>query len=110
LETHPQAIISDLVKQDALASPRRTLGLAKGKKETLSFLVRISLFKIGDAPALVRKERRVLVQHVSDYVSKGRHALLGVCFLLVMKAGASPFPYKREMSVSLVCLRFVSPI
>jgi hypothetical protein len=72
----------------------------EGKKETLNFSMHLSLFKIGDAPAFVTKERRVLVWHVFDYVSKGRHTLLGTCLLLAIKAGVSPIPYKGRRALA----------
>jgi hypothetical protein len=70
-----------------------------GKKEMLSFSVHLSLFNIRDAHAFVTKGRRMLVWRVSDYESKGRHALLEVCLLLARKAGASPFPYNGRCTL-----------
>jgi hypothetical protein len=66
----------------------------EGKKETLFFTVHLCLFKIEDAPAVVAKEKYVLVWRVSDYASKGRRVLVGAHPLLATKAGVSPFSYK----------------
>jgi hypothetical protein len=97
-------IVSDLVKWDTSASPRCAPVLGESKKETLGFSVCLDLFKIRDTPDFVKKERHVLVLHVSDDASKGRRALLGTRLLLVMKAGVSPFPYKDRRALS----RYVS--
>jgi hypothetical protein len=72
----------------------------EGKKEILDFLVHISLFKIRDTPSFVIKEIRMLVWRISDYASKGRHTLMGVHLLLVMKVSMSPFPYKGTQTLA----------
>jgi hypothetical protein len=71
-EMCPQMIISNLVRRDVPALLRHRPGSGEVKKETLSrhgpgsgeviketlnFLTRLSLFKIGDAPAFLTKAR-----------------------------------------------------
>jgi hypothetical protein len=70
------------------------------KKKTLDFLTHISLFKIIDTPSFVTKEIRMLVWRISDYASKGRHTLLSIHLLLVMKVSVSPFPYKGTQTLA----------
>jgi hypothetical protein len=92
-------IISNLVKRDVLALARCGPGLGEGKKETLGFAVRLSLFKTREAPTFVTKARCVFYSHVSYYASKGGHTFLSAHRHLVTKVGASPFIRKGRRAL-----------